>query len=123
MERKTPLVRRTPLKPGVEELRRNVEIRKRNAKRAAARFDDSFGSVARVRWVQMQPCLACGGWPSECAHVKSRGAGGKAEDTIPLCHACHAKQHNEGWSALPIEDPAAAAREIERRWQEVSCSR
>ena len=77
---------------------------------------DQFGSEAYVKWVRMQTCRNCGGWPSEVAHTTSRGAGGTWQDTIPLCHECHGKQHTQGWSALEI-DPEAEAQAVRERWE------
>lgn len=117
--KKSPLHRYTPLARGDAELSRETPLRKRNPERRERLFEEQFGSVARVRWFQMQECAACGGWPSECAHVTSRGAGGKAEDCIPLCRDCHARQHNEGWDAIGLDDPGALADVYDQRYREV----
>ena len=111
-------MRRTELKRGDSRLERHVEIKRANAARRARAFEEDFGGIARVRFFQMQHCEACSAWPSVCAHVKSRGAGGKAADILPLCEACHRIQHAQGWSALPIADPAERARDWDRRWRE-----
>ena len=103
--RKTPLKRR---KRGddVQELiatgkvdtalRVATEAERRKAKRRAEAFERDFGGTARLRWIQMQPCCVCGGWPSEAAHAKSRGAGGTAEDMVPMCTRHHREQHDTG---------------------------
>jgi hypothetical protein len=116
--KKSPLHRYTPLDRGTAELSRETPLRKRNPERKARLFDEQFGSVARVRWFQMQECAACHGWPSECAHVRSRGAGGKAEDCIPLCKDCHARQHTGGWAAIGLDDPSALADLYDARYRE-----
>lgn len=70
--------------------------RGRRSKAARRRFATTFGSGERVRWMQQLNCCACGRSPCEVAHIKSRGAGGTVEDTVPLCPLCHRRQHNEG---------------------------
>jgi hypothetical protein len=106
--------------PRYTELKRRKPMKKRNAERRERLFGEQFGSVARVRWFQMQECAACHGWPSECAHVTSRGAGGKASDCIPLCKDCHTRQHNEGWSAIGLDDPHALADAYDARYREAA---
>ena len=46
-----------------------------------------------------RPCIACDWTPSEVAHIRSRGAGGKngESDCIPLCREHHVTQHAYGW--------------------------
>jgi 5-methylcytosine-specific restriction endonuclease McrA len=88
-------VKRSPLPPG-EPPKRRTPLKRQNAARRAKRFASGFGSVARVEWMQGLPCAACGARPSECAHVRSRGAGGDWRDVVPLCMTCHRLQHEEG---------------------------
>lgn len=71
-----------------------------------------------LAFVRQLPCVACGkAAPSEAAHVRTGtdgGTGMKPGDryAIPLCTACHAKQHRVGeltfWAELRI-DPLDAA--------------
>src|ERR1700740_947095 len=66
------------------------------------------------------PCAACGkAAPSEAAHVRTgteSGVGVKPGDryAVPLCSACHARQHRIGelsfWSALRIDPLNVALR-------------
>ena len=66
-----------------------------------------------LAFVRQLPCVACGrAAPSEPAHVRTGtdgGVGMKPGDryAVPLCTACHAKQHQIGelsfWSALRID--------------------
>ena len=73
-----------------------------------------------LAFVRQLPRVACGkAAPSESAHVRTRtdgGAGMKPGDryAIPLCNACHEKQHRSGeltfWSALRIDPLNVAAR-------------
>ena len=88
-------MRRSPLPPG-EPPKRKTPIKRTNRRRKAKRFVDGFGSPERVAWIQAMPCAACGAIPSECAHVRSRGAGGGWADIVPLCAPCHRAQHSEG---------------------------
>ena len=76
------------------------------------------GRVQHLAFVRQLPCVACGkAAPSEAAHVRTGtdgGAGMKPGDryAVPLCTACHAKQHRIGelsfWCALRI-DPVNVA--------------
>ena len=66
-----------------------------------------------LTFIRQLPCVACGrAASSEPAHVRTGtdgGVGMKPGDryTVPLCTACHAKQHRVGelsfWSALRID--------------------
>ena len=111
------IARRAPLRPG-EPLRRETPLRPINRERAAKREAKAFG--AKARFVRTLHCLSC--WsppPSEAAHVTSRGAGGDSTVLVPLCTACHRRQHANGWVALgaPREWWLARAASLEARWQ------
>jgi hypothetical protein len=66
-----------------------------------------------LNFIRQLACVACGrAAPSEPAHVRTGtdgGVGTKPSDryAVPLCTACHAKQHRVGelsfWSALRID--------------------
>jgi len=63
----------------------------------------AYGSKARVKWMQNQRCVACDGWPSVNAHIKSpdeppSGMGRKHDFKwiVPLCHKCHGELHSIG---------------------------
>jgi hypothetical protein len=76
--------------------------------------------VHHVAFVRQLPCVACGkAAPSDAAHVRTGTDGGvgiKPGDryAVPLCTACHAKQHRVGeltfWSALRIDPLSVALR-------------
>jgi len=72
-------------------MRRRVQSPKLSAEDAAFRL-----------WIQSQPCLVCGkAAPSEFAHVRHRGMGGKdvpwVGNGVPLCaFGHHAEQHALG---------------------------
>ena len=72
-----------------------------------------------LAFVRQLPCIACGkAAPSEAAHVRTGtdGVGVKPGDryAVPLCTACHAKQHRIGeltfWSSLRIDPLNVASR-------------
>lgn len=73
------IARKSRLLPGKPPPRKNVKRRKRL-------FKEDFHSAAYVKYIRSLPCALCGveGY-SEAAHVRSRGAGGKASDIVPLC--------------------------------------
>src|SRR5260370_2331510 len=66
--------------------------------------------VQHLAFVRQLPCVACGtAAPSDAAHVRTGTDGGVGMKpghryAVPLCTACHAKQHRVGeltfWSAL-----------------------
>ena len=76
--------------------------------------------VRHPAFVRQLPCVACGkAAPSEAAHVRTGtdgGVGVKPGDryAVPLCAACHTKQHRIGelsfWSVLRIDPLNVALR-------------
>ena len=76
--------------------------------------------VQHLVFVRQLSCVACGkAAPSEAAHVRTGtdgGTGMKPRDryALPLCAACHAKQHRLGeltfWSALRVDPLNVATR-------------
>jgi hypothetical protein len=76
--------------------------------------------VQHLAFVRQLPCVTCGkAAPSDAAHVRTGtdgGIGRKPGDryAVPLCTACHAKQHRVGelafWSALRIDPLNVALR-------------
>jgi hypothetical protein len=75
---------------------------------------------AHRKFIRSLPCMACGSAPpSQCAHVRigtDGGMGLKPSDrfSVPLCGACHAKQHRVGeltfFSGLRIDATYSAMR-------------
>lgn len=104
-----------------KELRRTKRINPVNRARRKKRRQQTFGPDERVRWMQQLNCLACGRTPCQVAHVKSRGAGGTADDTVPLCAHCHRRQHDLGiktFAALHFLDLEEEASKYARWWAE-----
>jgi hypothetical protein len=76
--------------------------------------------VHHLAFVRQLPCVACGkAAPSDAAHVRigtDGGIGRKPGDryAVPLCTACHARQHRVGeltfWSALRVDPLNVALR-------------
>jgi hypothetical protein len=96
-------MKRTPL-------RRKIRLKPVNPKRAKARKARDFGPYAD--WIRQRVCIVEGSvwhhyqvyqrvpgpayW-TEAAHVRSRGAGGRAEgNLVPLCVMHHREQHEDG---------------------------
>ena len=96
MRRRAPIQRKTRLR-GTAGLSRRTRLRAFNPERRQREFARAFGSRERVEWMQAQPCATCGAKPpSEVSHVRSRGAGGGPDDTIPQCRRCHRRLHALG---------------------------
>lgn len=71
------------------------------AARLLKRRKEQFGPQADL--CRQLPCCACGAKPpSEPDHVRSRGAGGTDEDTVPMCRTCHDLRHAFGHIQLSI---------------------
>jgi hypothetical protein len=94
--KKTPLRRKSPLRPGSEPARPRKPLPKANRARRKVRFAEQFDSPAFLEFVKALPCVVCGEGPCDAAHVRSRGAGGKACDVTSLCFDCHRLQHELG---------------------------
>lgn len=95
-------------------LRRKKRINPYNAVRRARRRLEAFGPQAA--YCRTQPCCVClAPPPSDPAHVRSRGAGGKDSDCVSLCRFCHTQQHQLGIKTFQERcqvDLAAVARRI-----------
>ena len=98
-----------------------------NRERRAKRFESDFGGKAYLAFIHGHSCAACGvtGW-TVAAHVKSRGAGGKASDIVPLCGTrygvtgCHDLLDCSPW-LLPegtVMRLRALAKRLWREWNE-----
>jgi hypothetical protein len=88
-----PIARYTPLanssKPIARSRKPIAPRRKDPSKRAWAKHRDP----AYQKWIKTLPCLICGSWPVDPAHVikRSRGAPDRA-NIVPLCRTHHSSQ-------------------------------
>ncbi len=123
--RKVPLVRRLRLRAG-SELRRSAPALRQtplpavNPERLERLREQQFG--AKAEWIRGLACATCGApAPSDPSHVRSRGAGGTAEDLIPQCRGCHRRLHDLGRRTFEAEigvDLGELAERYERWWHE-----
>jgi len=119
LRRRAPIVRNGRLANGAPANSRKP-LRQRNPERRARLLVEQFG--AQAQHCRDSPCCACGAPPpSDPAHVRSRGAGGKDSDTVPLCRSCHDEQHRSGIASFCeergidlAEHAAQLARELEQ---------
>jgi SWIM zinc finger len=105
-------------------LGRQTQIRARNPERAAESHAEAFGPQADA--CRALNCCVCGASaPSEPHHEPPRSVGGKDEDAVPLCRACHQRRHTVGfysfWSAAGI-DPETAKDGV-RAWMGTGAAR
>ena len=63
------------------------------AERKQKRWENNFGSLERVSIINSLPCVICKRIPSQNAHGRSRGSGGKWQSIVPLCQIHHHEQH------------------------------
>ena len=100
--KRTPLKRKSRL---IAKSRPKARKRMKAKPRSSIEFQRVYGSKRRVEFVKRMGCCVCGKTPCENAHIKSGGMGRKADyrDIIPLCTACHRKQHQHGWKALGLD--------------------
>lgn len=81
--------RHTELKAGPPPARR-TPIRKRNPERLARLQVEQFGADGYKEHIKSLPCLVCGSWPVDPAHVlRTRAAGGGPDGMAPLCREHH----------------------------------
>ncbi len=109
-------------------------LNKVNRARVADNFKRAYHSRARQKFVNLQPCSACGVWGySVNAHVLGiEGASlkGGYKTIAPLCNArpseagiypgCHYlfdEEQDRFRATFPTYKPNRAARETERKWQ------
>ena len=98
---------------------RATKVKARNPERLARLWKMQFGSAEFVAFTRMQPSAVSGErGPCECCHVKSRGAGGRWTDIIPMTPAEHRMQHQQGMSFFTSRgfDPQRLAAEHQARW-------
>lgn len=144
LPRSTKPLKRTPLKRSTKPLpkgkppKRGKPPRKVNPERKAKRFERDYGGAAYVAWLTSQPCVISGRRNGELAiwgdgywtkttiqavHVRSRGAGGRADDQVPMDWWLHRDQHITGIRSFcakhgtTVEALRAAARAYRVLWE------
>ena len=85
---------------------KRTRLRRRNAARIDARRKTQFGVQADL-CRQLRCCECFARAPSDPEHVRTRGAGGKDRDTVPLCRTCHQLRHQHGHGGPFLEGRAA----------------
>ncbi len=97
-------------------IKRRTPLAKRNPKRLARLQQEQYGGAYGEAIRQMGCCVCAAPPPSDRAHVRSRGAGGKAwKNLVALCRACHDEQGRmplAEFNALYRVDLTAIARKI-----------
>ncbi|MCK9494178.1 MAG: hypothetical protein M0R75_01600 [Dehalococcoidia bacterium] len=117
-------MKRTPLRRGAP-LRRKQRLRARNDARREVRFLRAYESPARVLWTRGCGCVVtgCRSTRIEVTHVRSRGAGGTADDTVAMCRDHHRELHRVGtlvFEARHRLDLADLAAQHALRWRQGS---
>lgn len=112
MRRRKPLARQPMKRAQSAAAKARKPLRQRNPARRARLLAEQFG--AQAQRCRESACCVCGAPPpSDPAHVRSRGAGGKDADTVPLCRSCHDEQHRVGiasfseWHGIDLAAHAA----------------
>lgn len=107
-----------PSKP----MSRGKPIRKRNPRTGGKRFPKRRDEAYRD-WIRTLPCCLTGCVTRsrvECAHVRSRGAGGDdVGNCVPLCRSHHDWQHRDGIKSFQAHfhvDLAAIAADLATRY-------
>lgn len=98
-------------------------VPKQNRARLKKRRAECFGEKAE--WIRKMPCVmrlhqGCSS-RVEAIHVRSRGAGGKAESLLPMCNYHHGQLHVMGrrtFEAFHVRDLGRAAEKYERLWRQ-----
>lgn len=109
MAKRVALRRRTPLRADPvkvrewrdrsrQEIPRTVRLAPVNRVRKARLAEHQYGPAGYGDWLRSLACVVpgCRDERIECAHVRSRGAGGTWEDQVPLCTVHHSEQHALG---------------------------
>ena len=105
--------------------KKRTAVNKKNSPRLEERRAEEFGPQAQA-CRDIGICCCCGTeGPTDPHHLKTRGAGGKDRDTIPLARACHRRLHATGplrfWQEAAI-DPEDVRMGMEE-WVAAGCPR
>lgn len=68
--------------------------------------------------IRNKTCVVCGSFPTEPAHIKSRGAGGDdaIDNLMSLCRRCHSEQHTIGWITFSKKYCAVKESLLQKGW-------
>lgn len=66
-----------------------------------------------------QPCIICGKWPTDPAHIKTVKSGGPdhPRNVIPMCRLHHTLQHSKGWIYMIMMFPTLWTILNEKGWE------
>lgn len=97
-------------------------MKRANRQRKAETFTRAYGGAERVAWITRQPSVVSGEGPCVNAHVKTGGAGRKADArwVVPLTDAEHRELHQIGQKSFEAKhaiDLAFQAAIIDARWE------
>ncbi len=103
--KRSPLRRKTPIKPGKALAQGESTLKRSRMKRRPARKDDRItkGGLIRCKahldFVRDHSCVAC--WTRAPIQAHHHGRGGKAikacdSTCVPLCVGCHSEFHQTG---------------------------
>jgi len=119
--RSRPETTRAWLERSRKPIERRVRVKAVNPARKAKRRAEQFGDDGYADWLRDLGCLVCGRTEEVgCHHVRSRAAGGRPEDMIPLCRLCHTLVHCVGAESFPRlygVDLREAADRLWLRWR------
>jgi Putative HNHc nuclease len=106
-------MKRRPIRPSLEPIRRWTPLRAKNEERAARDFVRAFGSVARVQAINAIRCIVprCRSRRSDNAHLRSRRVATWRE-VFAACRRHHRESHDIGLRSFAAKynvDPWAMA--------------
>lgn len=127
-------MKRTPLRSDPEKIRqwqersrkpieRKAKIRPVNPERQRRLRVRNYHSDEFIDWIHGLSCVVngCGSQEIEASHIRSRGAGGRWEDVVPMCRAHHREFHDMGvrtWSSKYALSLDLIARAYASVWRE-----
>ena len=101
-------------------MKRRKPMKRRNEARRRRAFLEAYGGDY-ADLIRALPCIIaeCNAWSwtIQASHVKSRGAGGKAKDLVPMCPDHHSEMHTLGIRTFESNYSIDLATEAARLWQ------
>lgn len=102
---------------------KKTPLKRENRPRKAENHLRAYGGPERIAWIQRQPSVVSGAIPCVNAHVKTGGAGRKADARwiVPLTDAEHQELHRIGqrsFEAAHQIDLFALATIVDARWEQ-----